>query len=187
MFSKLLVQGTHKRVFNVDRHLGMVVNGKVPDGRHIMNYARNESKKFMKDFEIRIGGKTLANRLSLYLNAYTLYNSVRPFGSSEILASWSDDEGYNMYMLEPSGSYYGYSCCTSGKGRQVAKAEFEKTDFSKLTCREALFYIAKMYLSPKCQHDSKPRIIQRKEMGVRNELDLRVNRPHLQRNFIKPY
>ena len=148
MFSKLLVQGTHKRVFNVDRHLGMVVNGKVPDGRHIMNYARNESKKFMKDFEIRIGGKTLANRLSLYLNAYTLYNSVRPFGSSEILASWSDDEGYNMYMLEPSGSYYGYSCCTSGKGRQVAKAEFEKTDFSKLTCREALFYIAKMYLSP---------------------------------------
>lgn len=48
-------------------------------------------------------------------------------------------------MLEPSGAYFGYSACTSGKGRQTAKAEFEKTDFSKLTCREALFYVAKMY------------------------------------------
>jgi 20S proteasome alpha/beta subunit len=37
-------------------------------------------------------------------------------------------------MLEPSGHYYGYTCCTAGKGRQTSKAEFEKRDFSKLTC-----------------------------------------------------
>jgi 20S proteasome subunit alpha 7 len=49
---------------------------------------------------------------------------VRPFGSTEILASYSKDEGYGLYMLEPSGMYYGYSCCTAGKGRQIAKAEF---------------------------------------------------------------
>jgi len=47
-------------------------------------------------------------------------------------------------MLEPSGTYYGYTCCTAGKGRQIAKAEFEKHDFSKLTCEEALFNVAKM-------------------------------------------
>lgn len=177
MFSKLLVQGTHRRIFNVDRHLGMVVNGKIPDGRHIMTYARNESQKFLKDFEIPITGKTLANRLALYLNAYTLYNSVRPFGSSEILASWSADEGYHLYMLEPSGAYYGYTCCTSGKGRQTAKAEFEKTDFSKLTCREALFYIAKMYPFFLTQSDPDPRRIEREEIRIRNELDLRRKQP----------
>ena len=49
-------------------------------------------------------------------------------------------------MLEPSGAYFGYTCCTSGKGRQIAKAEFERTDFSKLTCREALFYLAKILI-----------------------------------------
>ena len=145
MFPKLLVQGTHRRISNVDRHIGMVVNGKIPDGRHIMNYGRNEAQKFFKDFDVVISGRTLANRLALYLNAYTLYNSVRPFGSSEIIASWNEDEGYHLYMLEPSGAYYGYTCCTSGKGRQTAKAEFEKTDFSKLACREALYSVAKMY------------------------------------------
>ena len=70
---------------------------------------------------------------------------MRPFGSSEIIASYSKDEGFGLYMLEPSGLYYGYSCCTAGKGRQTAKAQFEKIDFSKLTCKEALFYVAKMY------------------------------------------
>ena len=49
-------------------------------------------------------------------------------------------------MLEPSGVYYGYSCCTAGKGRQIAKAQFEKNDFSKLTCEEALTYVAKIYI-----------------------------------------
>ncbi len=41
MFSKLLVSGTQPRIYHVDRHIGMVVGGKIPDGRHIMNYARN--------------------------------------------------------------------------------------------------------------------------------------------------
>jgi len=116
------VDGTNPRIFNVAKHVGMVVNGKVPDGKHIMNYGRQESHKFLKDYDVQIGGRTLANRLSLYLNAFTLYNEVRPFGSTEILASWNLDEGYGLYMLEPSGTYYGYGCCTSGKGRQTAKA-----------------------------------------------------------------
>jgi len=89
-----------------------------------MTNSRNEATKFLKDFALPISGRTLADRLGLYLNAYTLYNSVRPFGSSEIIASWTEDEGYNLYMMEPSGTYYGYSCCTSGKGRQTSKAQF---------------------------------------------------------------
>ncbi len=52
----------------------MAINGKVPDGKHVMSHARHESAKFFKDYDVFIGGRTLANRLSLYLNAYTLYN-----------------------------------------------------------------------------------------------------------------
>jgi 20S proteasome subunit alpha 7 len=56
-----------------------------------MNHGRHEASKFFKDYDVFIGGRTLANRLSLYLNAYTLYNEVRPFGSAEIFASWTQD------------------------------------------------------------------------------------------------
>jgi 20S proteasome subunit alpha 7 len=146
VFSALLVPRTNRRIFNVDHAIGMAVAGKIPDGRHIMTYARTEASKFLKDFALPITGRTLSDRLALYLNAYTLYNAVRPFGSTEIIASYSEDEGYALYQLEPSGVYYGYTCCTAGKGRQTAKAQFEKNDFSKLTCEEALTYVAKMYL-----------------------------------------
>ena len=122
----------------------MVITGKFPDGRHIMTHARSEAVKYLKDFSIPISGKTLSDRISLYLNAHTLYNAVRPFGSTEILASYDSHSGFGLYMLEPSGVYYGYACCTAGKGRQIAKAGFEKVDFSKLTCEEALFHVAKM-------------------------------------------
>jgi 20S proteasome subunit alpha 7 len=145
VFSKLLVDHTNKRIYNVDRAVGVVITGKIPDGRHIMTYARNEASKFFKDFSVPISGRTLSDRLSLYLNAHTLYNAVRPFGSAEIIASYDKLDGFGLYMLEPSGHYFGYSCVTAGKGRQIAKAQFEKTDFSKLTCEEALFFVAKMY------------------------------------------
>jgi 20S proteasome alpha/beta subunit len=41
MFSKLLVEGTHPRIFNVYKNIGMVVNGKVPDGVHVMSHGRS--------------------------------------------------------------------------------------------------------------------------------------------------
>jgi 20S proteasome subunit alpha 7 len=77
----------------------------------------------------------LSDRLGLYLNAYTLYGSYRPLGSAEIIASYDKYDGFGLYMLEPNGLYYGYSACTTGKGRQLAKSEFEKRNFDKLTCK----------------------------------------------------
>ena len=92
-----------------------------------------------------ISGQTLADRVSLYLNAYTLYNSVRPFGSAEIMASYDQLDGFKLHMLEPSGLCYGYYCCVAGKGRQTAKAQFEKVKFETLSCEEALVAVSKMY------------------------------------------
>lgn len=91
VFSRLLVEKTNRRIFNIDRHIGVVLSGKIPDGKHLMNYGRQESAKFFKDFVIPISGKTLTDRLALYVNAHTLYNSVRPFGSTEIIASYTKD------------------------------------------------------------------------------------------------
>lgn len=145
VFSRLLVEGTNRRLYNVDEKVGMAICGKIPDGRHIMDYARNEAKKYGKEFDYPVTGKSLADRLGLYKNAHTLYNSARPFGSTEIIASYDEFEGLGLHMVEHTGLKYGYTACTAGKGRQIAKAEFEKRNFDKLTCREALHYVAKMY------------------------------------------
>lgn len=89
----------------------------------------------------------LADRLSLYVQAYTAYSSVRPFGSTVILGAIDNAEGGSglceadgkesssskqptrlphLYMIEPSGVSWGYKGCAAGKGRQLAKTEIEK-------------------------------------------------------------
>jgi len=49
--------------------------------------------------------QALADRVSLYIQAYTLYSSVRPFGCSTILGG-VDKDGPSIYVIEPSGVFY---------------------------------------------------------------------------------
>ena len=45
----------------------------------------------------------------MYVHAYTLYSAVRPFGCSFILGSYDQDDGPQLYMVDPSGiSYVSY-------------------------------------------------------------------------------
>lgn len=83
---------------------------------------------------------------------HTVTNAVRPFGISAIVGGWDSEldlpvdgqvgggpksgsggrgqgakqGGPYLYMLEPSGLYWGYYGAAAGKGRQAAKAELEK-------------------------------------------------------------
>ena len=94
----------------------------------------------------------LAERLSLYFQAYTLYSSVRPFALSAIVAGW-DAPGSDpskgtpaMYCIEPSGVYWGYRGCAVGKGRQLARTEIEKLKLDEMTAEDALVEAARMYV-----------------------------------------
>lgn len=85
----------------------------------------------------------LADRLAMYMHAYTLYGFVRPFGCFILLAAY-DSNGPQLYGVEPSGvtyvrtvaflermricleilqSYFGIAV---GKAQQTAKTEIEK-------------------------------------------------------------
>jgi len=88
----------------------------------------------------------IADRLAQYVQAYTLYSSVRPFGISTILGA-VDQDGPALFVVEPSGVYYGYHGAAIGKGRQLAKTEIEKLNLSELTTREAVLQAARMYVS----------------------------------------
>lgn len=52
----MLVEGTNRRIYRIDKKIGMVVGGRIPDGRHIVGYARGESNSYEKDFDTPIKG-----------------------------------------------------------------------------------------------------------------------------------
>ncbi|KAH9002344.1 20S proteasome subunit [Lactarius hatsudake] len=141
--SKLLVPGANRRIQTIDRHIGLASSGLLADGRHLSNRARDEAASYRDNYNEPAPLKALADRLGLYVQVYTLYSSVRPFGCSTILGG-IDKHGPSIYVIEPSGVFYGYNGAAVGKGRQLAKTELEKLKLSELTTREAVFEAARI-------------------------------------------
>jgi len=141
--SKLLVPGANRRIQIIDRHIGLATAGLLADGRHIANRARDEAVNYRDGYGAPVPLKTLADRLGLYVQAYTLYSSVRPFGISTILGA-VDKDGPSIYVVEPSGVFFGYNGAAVGKGRQLAKTELEKLKLTELTTREAVYEAARI-------------------------------------------
>ena len=93
----------------------------------------------------------MAERVAQYIQAHTLYSSVRPFGNVCMIGGM-DMDGPALYCVEPSGDYYGYKGIAAGKGKQVAKTEIEKLKLGEMSVREAVVEAARMYvfITPWC-------------------------------------
>ncbi|BEI86137.1 hypothetical protein CcaverHIS002_0604240 [Cutaneotrichosporon cavernicola] len=149
LHSKLLVKGGNRRIQSVDEHIGLATAGLLADGRHLGSRLRDEAYNFRDTYNSPATVQILSDRLSGYVQAYTCYGSVRPFGVSSLIAG-VDKTGPRLFCIEPSGVYYGYRACAVGKGKALAKTELEKiiareTDGgSGITVREAVNEIARI-------------------------------------------
>ncbi|CAG9838385.1 unnamed protein product [Diabrotica balteata] len=143
IMSKLHEPSTNKRIFNIDKHIGMAFSGLIADARQIVEIARKEASNYRHQYGSNIPLKYLNDRVSMYMHAYTLYSAVRPFGCSVILSSYEDNDP-SMYLIDPSGVSYGYFGCATGKAKQSAKTEIEKLKMGNLTCKELVKEAAKI-------------------------------------------
>jgi 20S proteasome subunit alpha 7 len=93
----------------------MVITGVSADGRQLVNRAREEAHNYDETYGHKIVPSVLANRLGLYLHYFTLYGSLRPFGSTALLACYDEDlKSPELYMVEPSGVSFRYFGCAAG-------------------------------------------------------------------------
>jgi len=141
--SKLYEQGANKRIFNIDRHIGMAVAGVLADARQIVEVAKVEAANYRSEYGTAIPLKFLTDRVAMYMHAYTLYSAVRPYGCSVLLGSYEAD-GPQMYMIDPSGVALGFLGCAIGKAKQAAKTEIEKLKLKELTTKELVNEAAKI-------------------------------------------
>uniref|UniRef100_A0A0E0FUR5 Proteasome subunit alpha type n=1 Tax=Oryza nivara TaxID=4536 RepID=A0A0E0FUR5_ORYNI len=141
--SKMMLEGSNRRIHSVHWHSGLAVAGLAADGRQIVSRAKSEAASYEKVYGEPISVKELADRVASYVHLCTLYWWLRPFGCGVILGGY-DRDGPQLYMIEPSGVSYKYFGAALGKGRQAAKTEIEKLKLSELTCREGIVEVAKI-------------------------------------------
>jgi 20S proteasome subunit alpha 7 len=133
----------------VDSQIGGVFTGYAADGRQFVNRAREEAQSYRDTYGHQVLPRILANRLSLYVHYFTIYGSLRPFGSAGIIAGYDQDlKSPELYMIDPSGNGYRYFGCAAGKGANAAKTELEKLlnkhGNTGITTAEAVKELARM-------------------------------------------
>ena len=166
--SKLHESSANRRIFHVDEHVGIAVAGLLADARQLVENARNEASNFRSNYGTPIPLSYLSDRVAMYMHAYTLYSSIRPFGAGLMLGS-IEPNGPKLLVVDPSGvhnvrnscsilisnqllkfRYFyilnlkGYFGCAMGKGKQAAKTELEKIKISEMFCKDLIKEAAKV-------------------------------------------
>ena len=141
--SKMLVRGENKRIITVDRHIGACTSGVLADGRCVVERARSECASHKTLLKEPMPARFLTERVAQYMQMFTMYGSVRPFGAA-VLFGGVDSEGSYLSLCDPSGLSYGFWGVAAGKAKQAAKAELDKLKFENLTMREAVLHAARI-------------------------------------------
>jgi 20S proteasome subunit alpha 7 len=132
LLNRMLLPSSSRRIHTIDSHSGVAITGFVSDGRQIVNRAREECSNYEETYGTKIPSKVLGERLASYVHYFTLHGSLRPFGTSALVASYDPEtKQHSLQMVEPSGVAYTYYGCAAGKGRQPARTELEKLDVHK--------------------------------------------------------
>lgn len=125
--SKMIVEGSNRRIMNIDKHSGLCFSGVVADARQIVNHGRSEAARYADFYGGTIPGKVLCDRIAGLMHTYTLYWTVRPFGCSVLIASYTEDgpqlHAVSMHTAhvfatsDPPGAPTHVSLCTRAPSR----------------------------------------------------------------------
>jgi 20S proteasome subunit alpha 7 len=104
VLSKMLVEGSGRRVHALEEHIGAATAGLNPDGRMLVERARDEARGFRQNFGEPVPPRVLSDRMGAFMHLFTLYGSYRPVGSSILMAGFdAETQQYELHMAEPTG------------------------------------------------------------------------------------
>lgn len=152
--SKMLVHGTNRRNYSLNKSSGAVLCGMAPEGRHLCDRARSDARDYKTNYGEAVPGNILAERLGWYMHVFTSRGGLRPFGASLLIANHTEADGATLWSVEPSGLVQKWFGRAMGKGRQLANTEIEKLDLKTLKCKDAVLQVAKIL--HKCHDETKP-------------------------------
>ena len=95
------------------------------DARQLIDFARDEVQIYNIWYDERISIKTLVENICEYMNVYSRFEIVRPFGVVLLIAG-IDEKGPRLFATDPSGSFLEYKAICEGKKNENVTKYLEK-------------------------------------------------------------
>ena len=123
--SNLIEYSVLDKIKKIDTYISCTFCGLSADARNLIDFAREEVQinKFLYGDDIHI--KFLLDRLCEYMNVYSRFKIVRPFGVVLFIAG-VDEKGPHLFVTDPSGAFLEYKAICEGKKKNVVIKYLEK-------------------------------------------------------------
>lgn len=96
-----------------------------PDFRVLVKNARKQAQKYFLTYREIQPISQVVRESALLMQEYTQSGGVRPFGVSCLVAGY-DDDGPQLYQVDPSGAAFGWKATAIGKNYVNAKNFLER-------------------------------------------------------------
>lgn len=126
----------NEKIFTIDKHIGATGAGYIADIEQLIEEIRLQAQKHRLSYESSIDIKSITKHLSTYLHNYTIY-AVRPQAASIIIAG-VDENGIQLYQVDPSGTYLKGSGFAIGYSSDIALDVIQKGYDKNMTINQAL-------------------------------------------------
>eukprot|EP01038_Epipyxis_sp_PR26KG_P014038 gene14038-18829_t len=123
--SALVDASEFQKIQNITPSTAFVYAGMGPDFRVIVRNARKDSQKYYLTYREVQPVSQIVKESALLMQEYTQSGGVRPFGVSCLVAGY-DDDGPQLYQVDPSGSSFGWKATAIGKNYINAKNFLER-------------------------------------------------------------
>jgi 20S proteasome subunit alpha 2 len=108
-----------------------------PDSRVLVRKSRKQAQQYQRLYQEQIPLSQLVRETAAVMQEFTQSGGVRPFGVSLLVAGF-DDNGPQLYQVDPSGSYFSWKASAIGKNVSNAKTFLEKRYTDDMELEDAI-------------------------------------------------
>ena len=123
---KLTDPSSVSNIHKITPSIGMLTTGIHGDARSLVQKARFEAAEFKFKFGYDIPPGVLARILADQAQVYTQHAYMRPLGVIPVIIGIDEEEGTQLYKVDPAGYFVGYKATASGVKDQAATNWLEK-------------------------------------------------------------
>mmetsp|Transcript_5211 Transcript_5211/g.11380 ORF Transcript_5211/g.11380 Transcript_5211/m.11380 type:complete len:236 (+) Transcript_5211:151-858(+) len=135
--SVLVDEATVQKTAIISPNIGVVYSGMGPDFRVLVRKARKTAQAYFQLYKEQIPVAQLVRETAAVMQEFTQSGGVRPFGVSLLMAGY-DDNGPQLYQIDPSGSYFAWKASAIGKNMNNAKTFLEKRYSEEVGIEDAI-------------------------------------------------
>jgi len=135
--SILVDENSVHKIQLITPNIGVAYSGMGPDSRVLVRKSRKQAQQYKRLYHEPIPLSQLVRETAAVMQEFTQSGGVRPFGVSLLVAGF-DDNGPQLYQVDPSGSYFSWKASAIGKNVSNAKTFLEKRYTDDMELEDAI-------------------------------------------------